>query len=220
MRQHPPFQRLVIIYPGGHTGSCEYDDIKGADIEILSDFPPTEWWPSVKQQAKKTLCIVDDFELKDLSKDNRSRLDRLTGHVSTHRNVSLCLCSQNFFNIPTIARRCASLFVVWKGRDNRSIDTMSQRIGHNLRELFALLPGEHDSLWVDLSPRSPAPLRINGYTLIHEKQDSQNTPVSKKRKNRHHETSTSQGPPRSRVLLQAQRHGEGNIPGATRRRKR
>ena len=169
-RVWPPFQRCVIIYPDGHAGTSEYDDILGDNVEILDHIPDTSYWPAVKNGAVKTLCIVDDYELKSLNKVQRASLDRLVGHVSTHRHVSVFLLSQNFYNIPPIVRRCASLFVLWKPRDLSSMDSVSTRLGVDLREMFKLVKQDHDSLWFDLSPKSPAPLRLNGYTPIKDLQ--------------------------------------------------
>lgn len=170
VRQWPPFEKMVVIYPGGAQGTSEYEDVLGDNVEILDHFPDTEWWPTVAAGAIKTLCVIDDFELKGLNKKDRASLDRLVGHVSTHRHVSVILCSQNFYNIPPIARRCANVFVLWKPRDKTSMNSVSQRIGYDLDELFKLAPAEHDSLWVDLTAKTPAPLRLNGYKQISEKE--------------------------------------------------
>ena len=158
-----------MIYPGGIAGTSEYDDVLGEDVEFLDKFPPVDFWPAVKAGAKKTLCVIDDLELKGLGKEDRARLDRLVGHVSTHRHVSVFLLTQDFYNIPPIARRTASLFVLWKPRDMQSMDTVSKRVGQDLKQIFThIATEEHDSVWIDLTPKTPAPLRLNGYTLIHD----------------------------------------------------
>ena len=172
-RQWPPFERCVVIYPGGADSTREYDDLEGDDVEVLDDFPATEWWPSDKAGAKKTLCIVDDFEMKELNKVQRVSLDRLVGHVSTHRNVSVFLASQHFTNIPPIARRCANLYVLYKPTDMSSTRTISERVGHDLPTLFkSFAPRQHDSIWIDLTAKTPAPLRLNGYEIINDERDT------------------------------------------------
>lgn len=169
VRQWPPFQKMVIIYPDGQEGTSEYDNFEGPEVTILNDIPPTEYWPPVKKGAPKTCVVIDDFELKGLNKTQRAHLDRLVGHVSTHRNVSVFLLSQNFYNIPPIARRCANLYVLWKPRDVLSMSSVSDRLGVDLRELFTLAEGQHDSIWIDLTKNSPAELRLNGYTKIEDR---------------------------------------------------
>ena len=164
MRADPPFARMVIIYPDGGGFTDEYEDCGGSDtVEMLDYIPPPSEWDG----QKKTLCVVDDFELKGLSKEQRSNLDRLVGHVSTHRNVSVCVCNQDPYNAPPIVRRCANLYVLWKQRDMISLRTFARRLGLDLDRLFEdHCPGRFDSVWVDLTVDTPAPLRINGYTKL------------------------------------------------------
>lgn len=149
-------------------GTSEYEVLgpEGPDLVYLESVPPPTFFPPVKAGAKKTLVIVDDFELKELPKTQRANLDRLVGHVSTHRNVSVMIAAQEFFNIPPIARRCASVMVLWKPRDVRNLYDMSARTGENLEYLFTLAPGQKDSIWIDNTGGSPAPLRKNGYENI------------------------------------------------------
>ena len=104
MRQAPPFKRLYIIHCDGEY-TQEYDDVNGV---LLKTIPYPEQWPG----KDKTLVVVDDMELKTLKKEQRMALDRLFGYVSTHKNISVLLCSQDPFNVPPIVRRCSNLWVL------------------------------------------------------------------------------------------------------------
>ncbi len=57
----------------------------------LTTIPFPDQWPG----KDKTLVVVDDMELKTLKKEQRMALDRLFGYVSTHKNISVRLSSQN-----------------------------------------------------------------------------------------------------------------------------
>jgi len=171
LRSNPMFERVIVIYPGGQQGTSEYDTL-GEGVEYLMEIPEPDFFPAVKNKASKTLVIVDDFELKEIGRKQRANLDRLIGHVSTHRNVSVMLCAQEYFNVPTIARRCSNVQVFWKPRDMRNLGQMSQRVGQDLEELFKLCQSQKDSIWVDLTSRSPAPLRLNGYSIISRTEDN------------------------------------------------
>jgi hypothetical protein len=161
MRADPPFTRMVVIYPDGGGFTDEYEDC--GELEMLGHIPPPEDWDG----KQKTLCVIDDFELKSLSKSQRSNLDRLVGHVSTHRNVSVCVCNQDPYNAPPIVRRCANLMVLWKPKDMVSMQTFASRTGENLRSLFnTYAKSRFDSIWIDMTVDSPAPRRLNGYTII------------------------------------------------------
>jgi hypothetical protein len=171
IRANPPFDKIIIVYPGGQAGTSEYDAL-GTGAEYLVEIPPPEFFPPVKdKKSVKTLVIIDDFELKQLPKTQRASLDRLIGHVSTHRNVSVMLCAQEYFNVPTIARRCSNVHVFWKPRDMNNLSMMSQRAGEDLESLFQFCPNTKDSIWIDQTSGSPMPLRKNGYIAI-EKNDS------------------------------------------------
>lgn len=169
LRAVPMFERIIIVYPGGRTGTQEYSDFDDC-AEYLDYIPPPEFFPSSRKKSGagfvKTLCVVDDFELRSLNKVQRSNLDRLTGHVSTHRHTSVILCSQEFYNFPTGVRRNASMYILWKPRDFLSIKTISSRVGEDMDQLFDLCPGNHDSIWLDLSPGSPMRIRRNGYEPV------------------------------------------------------
>jgi replication-associated recombination protein RarA len=161
LRAKPMFKEVYIIHYDCNTK--EYDDI-GATF--LTEFPPLEFW----EGKNKTLVIIDDISFKDLNKSQNAILDRLYGYISTHRNVSLLLTSQDMFNIPSIVRRCSNLFILWKPRDIDSLTTIGRRTGMNGKELRILfndlIHTRTDSLWIDLTKDSPYMLRKNGFELI------------------------------------------------------
>lgn len=162
MRADPPFTKMVVIYPDGGGFTDEYADC--GELTMLGYIPPPEDWDG----KEKTLCVIDDFELKSLSKQQKSNLDRLVGHVSTHRNVSVCVCSQDPYNTPPIVRRCSNLLILWKLRDIVSLQSFASRTGIDISKIFRRYNSKNDSIWIDLTSNSPAPLRINGYQLIEQ----------------------------------------------------
>jgi hypothetical protein len=162
LRQHPPFKRVVVVHCDPNFTE-EYDDI-GA--EIIAEIPNPEAWPG----DKKTLVILDDLEFKGMSKGQNRNLDRLYGFVSTHKNISVCLCAQDPFNVPAGVRRCANLWVLWKMTDMDALATCARRTGmksDSFRQIFRdLITSDKDSLWIDLTDKSPMKLRKNGFQEI------------------------------------------------------
>lgn len=171
LRAKPMFDQVYIIHCDP-DGTNEYDDIGGI---FLRDFPPPESWDS----KGKKLVVIDDVELKSLSKEQMKNLDRIFGYVSTHKGLSICLCSQDPFNVPSIVRRCANVFVLWKGRDLDSMSTTARKSGMRSKEMRGifdqLMPNFRDSLWIDLTTDSPYPLRKNGFELISKTAESDDT---------------------------------------------
>ena len=100
-------------------------------VEIRGDIPPPEDWDG----TDKHLVIIDDLEVKGLGKEQKRNLDRLFGYVSTHKNISVCLCSQDAFNVPPIVRRCSNLWVLWRGPDLDAMACVARKSGLSAAEL-------------------------------------------------------------------------------------
>lgn len=164
LRADPPFEELYVIHCDSKN-TQEYKDC-GSRVMMLSEIPTPESW----EGKVKTLVILDDVEFKQMPKDQKRNLDRLVGYVSTHKNISVAVCSQDCFNIPPIVRRCANLFVLWKMEDIDSMARMARKTGlksHNLYTLFnTILDKPKDSLWIDTTTGTPYPLRKNGFQII------------------------------------------------------
>lgn len=165
LRANPPFKKIFVIHCDS-TYTQEYDDV---EAEMLDNIPaPDEW-----EGMRKTLVVLDDLEFKQMSKEQKKNLDRLFGYVSTHKNISVYLCAQDCFNVPPIVRRCANLWILWKGNDMDSMCMMARKSGLK-KEAFHyifdnLMPEQHDSLWIDTTTKTPYPLRKNGFELITKK---------------------------------------------------
>ena len=170
LRAQPEFQEIFVIHCDV-DGTHEYDDL---DCEMLSEIPdPASWEGEVK-----TLVICDDIPLKEMAKDQKSNLDRLFGYVSTHKNISVALTSQDTFNVPPSVRRCANIFVMWKMVDIDSLATTARKSGLKSNSMYSifsqLMTGSKDSLWLDLTTDSPYPMRKNGFEII-SKHDGEDT---------------------------------------------
>lgn len=158
IHQRPKFERLVIIHHDGQD-TREYDDIgKKEMIDYIPDktfFNPDE----------KTFVIIDDIDTKRLSKEARSHLFKLFSYVSTHKNVSVCLATQEPFNIPPEIRRVANVFILWKPSDYDCCASFSKKVGleaEDLKYIFKhICTGPKDSFCIDLTDNSPAPFRKN-----------------------------------------------------------
>lgn len=165
LRAKPEFDEVVVIHcDSGYTQ--EYQDI--GEVKMMDHIPSPEEW----EGEVKTLVVIDDMELKTLAKDQRRCLDRLFGYVSTHKNISVMLCSQDAFNVPPIVRRCSNVWCLWKCNDLVSMATVASRSGlkiEDFKEIFdKFIKEPKDSLWIDRTDKTPYPLRINGYTMISE----------------------------------------------------
>ena len=175
LRAKPQFEEVFVIHCDPEY-TKEYDDI-GATM--LSEIPsPNEW-----EGLVKTLVVLDDLEFKNMNKDQKRNLDRLFGFVSTHKNISVILCSQDPFSVPPIVRRCSNLWILWKLADIDAMSICARKTGlksESFNTLFNTLDiSGHHSLWIDMTEKSPYPLRKDGYTLIEKIKQEQTERINK-----------------------------------------
>lgn len=165
LRAKPAFERIYVFHPDAE--SREYS-LLGEHVEMLTEMPT----PTFCDPEFKNLLILDDICFKNLSKIDKGYLDRLTGYTSTHRNLCVIITAQDSFNIAPSVRRNASIFMLWRNSpDISSLATLSSRVGLNADKLFSIFDtcmkeGSRDSLCLDLTMGSPAPMRINGFKKI------------------------------------------------------
>jgi hypothetical protein len=184
LRVDPPFEKITIIHadpptddpdnPEEKRGTKEYEDLKekGCDgVEILHEIPDVRTWDASVKQA----VIVEDIDVKSLNKEQRSRLDRLFGYISTHKNISAFICCQDFFRTDVNVRRNGNVFIIWKNPDANQMSLIGNRFGVADFRNFMLehCPKDHDSVWFDETRGSPYPYRFNGYESFNFESDSE-----------------------------------------------
>lgn len=198
LRSKPKFQRIFILHQDRYAR--EYNDI---DAEVLGELPPNDFWMGYEDEGEnnseteidseidlsdteektelvrpKTLCVIDDVCFSDMSKIQRSRLNRLCGFISSHCNVSLCIINQDIFAVDPICRKCASIWVLFKPSCTDELNTIARRCGMSSKDLKFLFNNiateENDSITVDMTPRSPYKLRLNGYKILNKRSLKEN----------------------------------------------
>jgi hypothetical protein len=168
LRANPPFEKIYVFHPDAFE-SKEYS-VLGDHVQMLDSMPDKLFCdPSIRN-----LLILDDIEYKNLNKIDKGSLDRLTGYTSTHRNLCVLLTAQDSYNVPPSVRRNANIFVLWKNSpDLTSLASVASKVSMNADKLFSIFnscmtEGSRDSLTIDLTMKTPAPMRINGYKKIQQ----------------------------------------------------
>ncbi len=166
LRQTPPFSRVFIVHIDPDTN--DYADIQG--VEMLDEIPGPRDSLFADRDIKK-LIILDDLEYKFMSKEQLRHLDRLYAYVSSHKNVSCIVISQDTYNIPPCVRRMSNIWILGKiNNDLASFKSIAERCGMK-REDFEYvfskyITSKHDTLWIDRTDDTPAEYRINGYLVL------------------------------------------------------
>ena len=177
----PLYDRLVIV-------CC---DKSTKDYEDLEPHLVTDQLPTVESfdPDYKNCLIIDDFRAKNVA--DKNRLDRLFGYASSHRRTTVIMAVQDLFAIwtPTI-QRMSDLFVLWQTHDDNQFRMICNRVGmkeNTVNDIFSELDfGQKDSLMIDKTAHTPAPLRKNIFDKIEFElepnvQDKE-TPLKKKPK--------------------------------------
>ena len=86
-------------------------------------------------------------------------------YISSHKNISVCLTSQNFFSVRPDVRKNANIFVVWKPIARNETSLIENRCGLErgmLTQMFKQFrKTQYDSFTFDFTTTSPALIRFN-----------------------------------------------------------
>lgn len=154
-RSSKKFKRLYILTCD--VNSHEWDD---CDPDLILDQIPAL---TMFDGKHKTMLIIDDFEWSNVSKQDMKRLSTIMRFTSSHKNVSVMLSYQSFFDVPSIARKTANVFVLYKPNSRQELTTIANRVGvdaHYLKSIFKKTKA-YDSICVDHTVGTPAKIRLN-----------------------------------------------------------
>ena len=91
-------------------------------------------------------------------------------YCSTHKGLTIYFAHQSFFDVTSLVKKMANIYVLWKPRAYSELALIENRVGYakgTLKELFqTVATGHRDSITVDLTENSPAPLRKNIWERI------------------------------------------------------
>ena len=161
IRANPPFEEILVTHYDSE-GSNEWDQIASYISNELPD--PL----SIDRESKRVL-IIEDLNLKMLQAEEASKLNRLCGYTSSHCNLSIFITCQNYSDLNSSIRRMCNVFIIFRSPDVSSMSTLSNRVGLTRKQMIEYLQQlkqPHDSLWIDLTPRTPAKIRINGFEIL------------------------------------------------------
>ena len=157
-----PFKKLYIVTCS--LQCSEWDDCE--PTQLTTTLPD----PDIFDGKTKSLLILDDYEYSRTNKAEERKLATLFRYTSTHRNLSIITSYQVFFSIPSVARKCANIFLLYKPRSKQDLTMIANRIGmeiDDIQEIFKNICNKRfDSLLIDHTPDTPAPLRKNIFQKI------------------------------------------------------
>lgn len=162
----PRYQEVYLIHEDADY-SKEYDDLE--PTQKMSDIPHLNFW-EYDGPHKKRCVIIDDLEYTASNKERLRNLAVLFRYASSHKGLSIILAHQSFFDTPPLVKKMSNVFVIYKPRARNEISLIENRVGlplGMLDDLFdTVATGFNDSICVDLTKNTPAPLRLNIFQPI------------------------------------------------------
>jgi GTPase SAR1 family protein len=166
MHARPKFQEVFVIHEDAEF-TKEYDDLE--PTQMLSDVPPIDFWEYDGPYIKRAV-IVDDLELTSANKERMKNLAIMFRYASTHKGLTIYFAHQSFFDVMGLIKKMANVYIIWKPRAKTEIALIENRTGMEKGQLGQLFKqvatGHRDSICVDLTENSPAPLRKNIWDVI------------------------------------------------------
>lgn len=163
------FQKLYII-------TCDERSVEWLDCEpdgVFQDMPD----PDMFDTGEKVCVVIDDFEFTCMTPENKRKLVTLFRYISTHKSVSLLASYQSFFDCPSICRKIANVFLIYKPNSKLELVSIANRVGMDADDLKALFkqfcPEYYDFITIDKTKNTPYPVRKNIYQVINYNSDSE-----------------------------------------------
>ena len=167
----PRYDELYIIHEDGDF-SRDYEDCDPTavmnevpSLDFWSSLPERHWAGARKGRRIKRMVVVDDLETGGVSKERVKRLGILVRYASSHKFLTVVICHQSPMDVPPLIRKMSNVVGLYKPRGKNEISLIENRFGVDkgtLSRLFdTVATGPRDSIWLDFSVGSPAPLRLN-----------------------------------------------------------
>lgn len=176
LKARPPYKKIFLSHPTLIKNDDDEDDTddvveeyKHIDYIPLAELPHPKYFDN---GCSKQLYVLDDCDLKNLSREQAKFLGKIVSYSSTHYNLTVIISSQNpFSQLPPSLLRFSNVFCFFRYNDLSFIKTIFNRIGISKKNVDKLLNelssyGTHDFLCVDYTLDSPCRFRKNIYIPI------------------------------------------------------
>lgn len=167
IHQRPRFDEVFVIHLDAGV-TRDYDDLE--PTAMMNEVPPLAFWSDLPDKDDagrriKRCVVVDDLELTHAHKEREKNLGILFRYASSHKNMTVYMCHQSAMDVPSLIRKMSNVWVIWRPRGRNELAVIENRVGLPTGELSILFDAvaarPRDSICVDMTLDSPAPLRLN-----------------------------------------------------------
>jgi hypothetical protein len=166
IHKDPPYDEIFLIHADAGI-TKEYDDLDCTDV--MNEVPDISYW-DYEGKHKRRAVICDDLELTSAHKERLKNLAILFRYCSTHKGLSIYFAHQSWFDLMPLIKKMSNVFVIWKPKARNELTMIENRVGmkkDTLKNLFKTVATKtKDSICIDFTEGSPAPLRLNIWTKL------------------------------------------------------
>lgn len=133
-----------------------------------------------RKSKKHRLLIIDDIEISKIATKMKKQVNLLFKHISSHYNLSIIVCLQDYSMLPVDIRSCLNVFAISLNfKDLQGISIFGRKVGLSYRSFKKLFTHLKDTthnrqfsyLVIDNTPNTPNPLSINFFQKIDNVED-------------------------------------------------
>ena len=172
IHKDPPYDEVFLIHADAGI-TKEYDDLECTDV--MNEVPDISYW-DYEGKHKRRAVICDDLELTSAHKERLKNLAILFRYCSTHKGLSIYFAHQSWFDLMPLIKKMSNVFIIWKPKARNELTMIENRLGMKkdmLKHLFKTVATKHrDSICIDMTENSPAPLRLNVFQKLKPIQSS------------------------------------------------
>ena len=203
-----PYQNIFIMHPQTYNPNISREDeaqnanivcdatgvnipeYAGVEFHALAYLPSMTYFDEIA--SKHNLFIIDDIDLCSYLKKRREmreeRLNKLFSYVSSHKNLSIIVSSQDASSqLPPFVIKMCNVVTVYKIRDEYIIQVLARKLSMSYKRLKNLLEkceGRHDSITFDYIEDSPAEVRLNVYKSLRDGSEEKDPVPSGRKRSR------------------------------------
>jgi len=113
---HNMFDKIYIVHFLAEMGTHEYDKIDNIMFDELPDYNEiiNDNENEEEEDKPRKLLIIEDFDFKHSKKEQKERMSRYLGAVSTHNNLSIIVTCQKVTMLEAAHRTLFNYVIIFK----------------------------------------------------------------------------------------------------------
>jgi hypothetical protein len=128
MKSQPYYNQIKVWHVDKHN-TTEWDDMVHTRDDIIENINELHWDDDNSTIKKKKMLIIDDINLRNVSKETTITLNKLFAFGSSHSFLTIIVLVQDNLQITPTLRRLCNVFFIWPIIDVDACRILGRRVG-------------------------------------------------------------------------------------------